>query len=48
MGGLSGLVGGGGGIIYMVMYQKKQQLESIVEHKEGRKEARKRVSMDPN
>jgi len=44
----------GWGIIYLFIHPKKQQLESIVEHKEGRKggrkEARKeeRVSLEPN
>ncbi len=31
----------GWGIIYLFIHPKKQQLESIVEHKEGRKEGSK-------
>jgi hypothetical protein len=32
------------------MYQNKQQLESIIEHKEGRKEGREEesLSLEPN
>ncbi len=43
-------MGGGGGYYLSGHVPKKQQLESIVEHEEARKEGRKeeRVSLEPN